>query len=181
MTTGEGGMVFARDSAIEKKIRILKNQGLSQSGNYIHEVLGYNYRMTNLQAAIGCAQVERLETILGKKNQNHNLYTNYLKNSSTIRLLEPIRGVSSYWMETVILEDSKQRDKVRHALESKGIETRPGFTDMTNLSFYAQSKKSSVGIYGLGESVINLPSGSKLTERQIELVTEALKESLANL
>lgn len=181
MTTGEGGMVFARDSAIENKIRILKNQGLSQSGNYFHEALGYNYRMTNLQAAIGCAQVERLETILDKKNQNHHLYRNYLKNSSTVRLLEPVRGVSSYWMETVILEDSKQRDKVRHALEAKGIETRPGFTDMTNLSFYAHSKKSSVGIYGLGESLINLPSGSKLTERQIELVTEALKESLANL
>lgn len=181
LTTGEGGMVFARDPAVAKKIRILKNQGLSQGGNYFHEVMGYNYRMTNLQAAIGCAQAERLETILGKKNQNHHLYKDYLENISTVRLLEPIRGVSSYWMETVILEDSRHMNKVRKDLMSKGIETRPGFTDMTDLSFYGQSMKSSTGIYGLGERVINLPSSPKLTEGDIELVTKVLKESLANL
>lgn len=181
MTTGEGGMVFARDPAIEKKIRILKNQGLSRVGNYIHEVVGYNYRMTNLQAAIGCAQAERLDTILGKKNQNHQIYREYLENISTIRLLEGIRGTSSYWMETVILEDSRDVNRVRQDLMSKGIETRPGFTDMTSLSFYAQSAKSSIGKYELGERVINLPSSSKLTESDIELVAKVLKDSIANL
>lgn len=176
ITTGEGGMVFSKDVNLDKQMRKLKNQGLSEPGSYHHDVVGFNYRMTNLQAAIGLAQTERLPEILSKKIANHASYAKALNQNQKIRLLEPIRGESSYWMETVILAEGMKADKLIENLKQMRIETRPGFSLNADLPMYAKSANQENLRFSLENRIINLPSSPLLKQEQIDYVCGVLSE-----
>ena len=174
LTTGEGGMVFAREATLEESIRKYKNQGLSAPGSYHHDRIGYNYRMTNLQAAIGVAQLERADEIIKHKLDNHETYVAKLGSHTGLRLLEPIRGISSYWMETLLIDLGISSNEIIEKLKLHGIESRPGFTEMTSLPMYTDSQVGAPGTKKRNSQIINLPSSPLLTSENIKFVAEKI-------
>lgn len=170
LTTGEGGMVFAKDVDLDNKIRKLKNQGLTSAGSYSHDVVGYNYRMTNIQAAIGLAQVERVDEILKKKVDNHHRYLNHLNSASHIRLLETSQGISSYWIETLIFEDQIDLKSLSKYMHENGVETRPGFSTMKTLPMFEKFSGDTKVSSKFENRVLNLPSSPKLSDSDIAIV-----------
>lgn len=170
LTTGEGGMVFAKDANLDKKIRKLKNQGLTSPGSYFHDVIGYNYRMTNIQAAIGLAQVERVDEILRNKILNHGIYLENLKSATNMRLLETSQGTSSYWIETLIFDTQIDLKLFSQFMKDNDVETRPGFTTMKKLPMFANERGESSVSSNFENRILNLPSSPKLRESDIAIV-----------
>jgi perosamine synthetase len=175
LTTGEGGMVFAKNIDLDKKIRKLKNQGLTSAGSYFHDVVGYNYRMTNIQAAIGLAQVERVTEILAKKIVNHGIYLDYFKGFSQARLLETSQGTSSYWIETLIFDKKVDLKSLSKYMYENGVETRPGFCTMKMLPMFKNNPGESEVSSNFEDRILNLPSSPILRELDIATVCNLLK------
>lgn len=183
VTCGEGGMVMTNDPALNEKIRLLKGQGMDPKRRYWHPVVGYNYRMTNIAAALGLAQMEQIDQFL---NYRHTMAARYDKLFADLRdkvdtpLVEPW-ATHSFWMYSVALKDSVKisRDAVIDALEARGIETRPFFFPAHVMPPY---REFGHGSYPLAEKIsargINLPSFVGISEEQQVRVVEALKKLL---
>lgn len=183
ITTGEGGMVTTNDDSIAKKVRLLKGQGVSGQNRYWHTVVGYNYRMTNIQAAIGCAQLENIEWHIDQRLRIANLYTQFLCDES--RIILPVNkdwAKNVYWMFSVVLSgfDEAQRNEVMAQLKEYNIETRPFFYPMHVLPPYQhlQPREELPVANRIGSSGINLPSYGELKEREILYISSALKKTL---
>ena len=174
LTTGEGGMVFAKNISVDALIRKLKNQGLSASGSYFHDIVGYNYRMTNIQAAIGLAQVERAQEIINKKKLNHSHYLNYLDRNKNMRLLETSQGISSYWMETLIFDEPVNMNSLSEFMYKNEVETRPGFSTMKKLPMFESEHGEFAVSSTFEDRILNLPSSAKLKETDISIVCNLL-------
>ena len=164
ITTGEGGMVVTNDASLYNKIGRLKGQGLMPGREYWHDIIGYNYRMTNICAAIGLAQMERIDEIIEKKRRIAMWYRDALKGIKGIRFFDEIGDVvNSFWMCSVILATAQQRDKVRKVLTDAGVETRPFFHPVHTMPMYRVDGQ----IFPIAESFalrgINLPSYPALT------------------
>lgn len=175
ITTGEGGMVVCKKEKHFKKINQLKNQGNSFSKTYFHDILGYNYRMTNIQAAIGCAQVERIDQILELKREVNKYYRSNLSNK--IIFLEKIKNSSpSYWMIPIIFPSIDQKILVEKELAKKNIETRPFFTPIDLLPFYNESKcLVAKNIYQKG---LLLPSHPLLNKDELNLICLTINNTI---
>lgn len=177
ITTGEGGMVLTHEADIAAKLKKLKNQGNSESVRYYHDILGYNYRMTNIQAALGVAQMGKIKQILQLKNAIQQRYIQGL-GSKLIFQRVPDHATSSYWMCSLLLRSEKEKEKVREALSKSNIETRPFFIPIDELPFYNSVKDCPVSreISSLG---MNLPSYPDLSyedqERIIEIILETIE------
>ena len=131
MTTGEGGMVVSNDKTLIERARHLKGQGLAAHREYWHDVVGFNYRMTNIQAAIGLAQLERVDEFIEKKRVLSKKYRKALSHTP-VKFHEEAPGTKhSYWMFSILAENSEQRDQLRESLAAAGVETRPLFTRYT--------------------------------------------------
>lgn len=175
ITTGEGGMVVTKSKEVMERAYHLKNQGVSQTREYWHDAVAYNYRMTNICAAIGLAQLEQADTILAKKRQIAAWYQEGLT-SLPLRTHDEEHGtVHSFWMCSIALDDSSARQPLRDHLKRAGIETRPLFYPShtlphctTNASFPVAESLSSRGI--------NLPSYPDLTKAQIEVICKEIRE-----
>ena len=129
ISTGEGGMIIFKNSKTAEKAKILRDHGMSKDKRYWHEVTGYNYRMTNLQAAVGVAQMEKLDLILDKKRKILKEYTqklNGVKGISRLPFLDK-KITHSNWLFGIILEKSSTRDTLIKQLLGLGIETRSFF------------------------------------------------------
>lgn len=138
LTTGEGGMVTSNDPLILNRIRKLKNQSVSEFKEYWHDELGYNYRMTNICAAIGDAQIDSLDEILEKKR---NIAERYIKNLDQIKTQQITpKSESSYWLNAFQFKDSNTVKKIREALKVKKIETRPCFPPIHKMPYLATSQ-----------------------------------------
>lgn len=175
ITTGEGGMVTTNSAEIDRKVRHLKGQGLAQGREYWHDVLGYNYRMTNICAAIGFAQLERVEQILAAKRDLARRYQSALADTSAVFQMPTPGEESSYWMVTVLLPDSDTRDKARSALARQGIETRPTFNPVHRMPMYRDLNARCPVSDDLAARGINLPSWHQLTLTDIEEICDVLK------
>ncbi len=156
ITTGEGGMVLTPHKEISDKIRKLKNQGNSDTVRYYHDILGYNYRMTNLQAAIGVAQLAKIDEILQRKRAIQQRYEDGLGTFLRMQQLAP-DSTSSYWMCSVLFSSIAEKERVVKALAKRNIETRPFFTPIDELPFYKKVNDCPISrqISDLG---LNLPS-----------------------
>ena len=176
ITTGEGGMVLTPHDHLAKKIRKLKNQGNSETTRYYHDILGYNYRMTNIQAAIGLAQMNKIDEILSLKS---NLQRKYEEGLGTkVSYQNILEGTtSSYWMCTIILKTEKEKDKVVKALETNNIETRPFFFPIDELPFYQKVEDCPVSksVYKRG---LNLPSYPALENEKQERIIKIIKANI---
>lgn len=187
ITTGEGGMVLTDDDAIAQKCRELRNLCFIPPRRFIHEDMGWNFRMTNLQAALGVAQLERIDEIVIKKREIGNWYNQLLKGlEEKIELpTENIEGAENiYWVYGIVLKKSVPFDALEamKKLGGMGIGTRPFFYPM-----HLQPVLNKKGMYfdeaypiaeNIAERGFYLPSGLALTYNQVEEVTIKLKSIL---
>jgi perosamine synthetase len=188
MTTGEGGMLTTSDDALAQRCRFLKDHGMSTERRYFHTELAFNYRMTNLQAALGVAQLEQLEGFIEKKRQIMGWYREALAGVPGVTLNPEREGVRNvYWMASVVLGEAVplMRDEVCARLKVRGIDTRPFFVPMSALPHLARSRRVGVSSEGcpvsaqLSERGLNLPSGCGLTRDDVARAAGALIEALA--
>ena len=186
VTTGEGGMVLADDDAIAAKCRSLRNLCFGETQRFVHEALGWNYRMTNLQAAVGVAQLERLDEFVRIKRRMGARYTQLLAGIEGLQL--PLARTdfadNIYWVFGVVLGDGMPMDAAgaMARLGRLGIGTRPFFWPM-----HEQPVWRGMGLFAgerhpvaerLARRGFYLPSGMALTDAQIELSAGALREIL---
>jgi perosamine synthetase len=183
ITTGEGGMLTTADSNLAERLRFLKDQGMARQRHYFHTELAFNYAMTNLQAALGVAQLERVECLIAKKRDIFGWYAERL--SDRIELNHERAGCRSvFWMTSAVLDDSAARERIGAGLAEAGVETRPFFVPMSQLP-HLQSCRA-VGVDGdrcavagdIAERGINLPSGCALQRADVDYVCDALLSML---
>ncbi len=188
MTTGEGGMLTTDDDALARRCRFLKDHGMSPERRYFHTELAFNYRMTNLQAALGLAQLEQLETFIAKKRQIMSWYREALASVPGLTWNPERAGARNvYWMISVVLGDEirPSRNEVCARLKARGVDSRPFFVPMSALPHLAQAR--AVGAVGDGCPVsarlsargLNLPSGCGLGRDDVARAARALIEALA--
>jgi len=176
ITTGEGGMVVTNDKTLYDRCIHFKGQGLAKHRQYWHDVIGYNYRMTNICAAIGLAQLEQVDDFIQRKRQIAEFYKSSFIDLQ-IKFHEEHKDVyHSYWMCSILVNEPEQRDKLRDFLEKKGIETRPLFYPVHTMPMYSdQFQKHSVAEY-LGWRGINLPSYPSMSNEQQLIVINCIKD-----
>lgn len=178
VTTGEGGMVTTNDETLFDRCVHYRGQGLAKHREYWHDVVGYNYRMTNICAAIGLAQLERANELLEKKRRIVELYMEELA-GLPIEVHSEHEGVRhSYWMVSILTENASTRDKVRHALTEAGIETRPVFSPVHTMPMYTKHFERHPVAERLGWGGINLPSWPGLGALDIKTICSTLKQAL---
>lgn len=170
ITTGEGGMVTSSSKTLMDKVRKLKNQGLS-GREYWHDEIGYNYRMTNICAAIGLAQLEQIEAIISKKLQIANTYREAFKNSMITMHGQMENSINSYWMCSILLPEADKREELRNFLRDQGIETRPLFFPAHQMPMYASR---AAGHFPVADEIsargLNLPSYPDLADEDVKWI-----------
>ena len=176
ITTGEGGMVVTDDPSLIEKVIHLKGQGLAKNREYYHDIIGYNYRMTNICAAIGCAQLERADELIVKKIRIAKWYEEKLKNTPVVFHSEVGDVKHSFWMVSILLKDSIEREKLREHLKQNGIETRPSFHPVHLMPMYYQEGFTLPAAEELGKRGINLPSYPDLNEADVEFICKKIIE-----
>ncbi len=181
ITTGEGGMVVTDDAELAAKVRLLKGQGMDTRRRYWFPIVGYNYRMTNIQAAIGLAQLERLDWFIQRRREVAGWYDDLLKDFPSIQTpVEASWAKNVYWLYSVCLpEDCDRELLIAHLLE-KGIETRPFFYPLHHMPPYLDDDGAAncpVAV-NLAARGINLPSSATLTEENVNRIVEALRVCL---
>lgn len=179
ITTGEGGMVVTRDAKLADKIRLLKGQGVSPTRQYYFEVVGYNYRMTNIEAAIGLAQLENATAFIERKREIARCYERLLRGTQGLRLpVEKHYALNSYWMYSIVVDDSfgTDRNSLMAHLRACSVETRPFFYPCHLLPPYRTGSLQCPVAEDLGNRGINLPSSAKLTDSQIEYIVNCIQE-----
>jgi perosamine synthetase len=180
ITTGEGGMITTSDQHLADTMRTLKGQGVDPDRRYWHPVIGYNYRMTNIEAAIGLAQLENISWHLRRRREIADLYNKYLAGlHDSIQLpVEKKWAKHAFWMYSVLLKDTVHlsRDEFMTELQDAGIETRPVFYPMHILPPYLEKDAR----YPVAEKIscrgINLPTHAGLTEEDIRYISETIEK-----
>jgi len=176
ITTGEGGMVVTNDEDLAEKCRHLRGQGVSPTQTYWHDVVGFNYRMTNVAAAIGCAQLEQVDQVLAKKAQIAGWYSERLQDTPGLTLQREAEWAHAVWWMNSILVEPTVRDSLMTAMRERGVDSRPFFYPAHTLPMYAAGASFPVAEY-LGAAGINLPSYPDLSEDDVDLVCAVLKRS----
>lgn len=177
ITTGEGGMVVCNDPVFAERCRHLRGQGVSATKTYWHDVIGFNYRMTNVAAAIGVAQLERVEEVLTAKRRIAERYIANLEGVPGVTLPPEMPWARNvYWMVSILV-DPAHRDPLMVFLKDRGVETRPFFYPAHTMPMYASETRFPVA-ERLGASGINLPSFPELTDGEIDMTCDLVKEYL---
>lgn len=182
VTTGEGGMVTTGDARLAAVVRRLRDHAFSPERHFWHTYLGYNYRMTNLQAAVGLAQVERMDALVEARRANRRRYDARLAGLPGLTLPTEAPGVSCvFWMYGVLVEDAfgLSRDALRIALAARGVETRTYFVPIHLQPVYRAAHRGEryPVAEGLCRRGLYLPSGSGLTDEDVEIVAGAIEAS----
>jgi perosamine synthetase len=178
VTCGEGGMVICTDAALAQRLRMVKGQGQSLTRRYWHEMLGFNYRMTNIAAAIGLAQIERLGPTLARKRAIGRQYRAMLAALPVTFQAIDERVAASDWLVSLLLPPGVDRDRLMAAMFSRGVDTRPVFYCAHQMPMYAAGAVLPVS-EDIAARGISLPSYPTLTELEMERVAESLREALA--
>lgn len=189
VTTGEGGMVLANDDALAARCRSLRNLCFVPERRFVHAELGYNFRMTNLQAALGVAQLERLDEFVLRKRAMGKKYTEAFADLKGVQLPLPATSYAEniYWVFGMVLDDSMSLDATRmmQLLKEKGVGTRPFFFGM-----HEQPVFRARGLFGKGEFPeterlsrrgFYIPSGLGLTDDQQSLVIDRVRSAFQEI
>ena len=169
ITTGGGGAILTNNEELAKKAKHLTTTAkVKHSWEFIHDQVGYNYRMPNINAALGCAQLENITNTLKRKRQLFNKYEKAFHNITGANLVkEPNESKSNYWLQTILLDNSHKnfRDDILKATNKKGIMTRPAWTLMHLLDPYKHFPKMNLSqSINLSKRLINIPSSSNLIQ-----------------
>lgn len=184
VTTGEGGMVTSNSDTLTDRLRLLRGQGMDPARRYWFPVVGYNYRMTNIQAAIGVAQLERLDDLLRVRHAIAKRYEIGL--SSLDDQLDQVaiaKGVTAVpWLQNVFLRDadSQRRDAVMTQLSALGVESRPVFYPMHVLPTFADTTRAFPVADDWTARGISLPLHTALSLEDVDRVCDALRDALSN-
>lgn len=179
ITTGEGGMLLFKDAKVAQKAMVLRDHGMSKDKRYWHEFVGYNYRLTNLQAAVGVAQFERLEQFVKAKRKIANTYIDTLAKFKFFSTpFDTQEYLNSYWLFTFLVKEDAPfgRDDLMEYLNEQGIETRPVFYPMHQMAPYQSygSKEDLQVSARVSSRGISLPSSVNLTELELTHICKAL-------
>jgi perosamine synthetase len=182
ITTGEGGMILFQDSKVAQRARILRDHGMSKDRRYWHDFVGYNYRLTNIQAAIGVAQMEKFQKILEKKITISKFYDSILHGSDGIVKLpfQPKHSIHSNWLYGIILDKKINRENISSELLALGIETRPFFFPLHTMPPYMEYKKSNSLSHSidLSSQGLSLPTSVDLTDNELQSISLSVKRVL---
>ena len=191
ITTSGGGALICATENEAARVRFLATQARENRPYYYHETIGYNYRLSNISAAIGCAQIEELAARVARRREIHGLYLRGLEDAAGVTVHDNPGDDfnSNFWLTTVILDKKSARmtpDEVRLRLLEEGIETRLLWRPMNmqpvyeKCPYYYNDSFKSLGYSGVGEWLFNqglcLPSGSSLTNEEVETVIAKLKK-----
>lgn len=185
ITTGEGGMVTTNDDELAEKLRLYRGQGMDNKRRYWFPVIGYNYRMTNMQAAIGLAQLENIESALTERAILAQWYDQALQPlSKQIVLPKQQNGAKHvYWMYNIFLRegDEKRRDAVMRQLNEYGVETRPVFYPLHQLPPYYSENAVYPVADAWAQRGINLPTHQHLTQANVNHISSLLTNILSQI
>lgn len=186
ITTGEGGMLLTDDEALAERCRLHRNLCFQGERRFVHQELGRNFRMTNLQAAVGAAQMERIDQAIAKKRWMGQRYTEHLRDTPGVHLpIERPWAKHVYWVYGVVLDDSVPFDATEFArrLAERGVQTRPFFWPMHEQPVFRQMGLFRAERYPVAERLarrgLYLPSGMALTESQLDRVSTAVRDILS--
>ncbi len=177
ITTGEGGMVVSNNKQLIERAAYLKSQAVSSVREYWHDEIGFNYRMTNICAAIGVAQLERADQILKRKRDLATWYRAELAGTSLTFQTDYPDSINSYWMVSALADDASTRDKIRNYLKDRCIETRPLFYPAHTMPSFKTIESFPVA-ESLSQRGLNLPSYPGLTREQVAYICSKIKEAL---
>jgi perosamine synthetase len=176
LTMGEGGAVLIKNPELADRARLIRNHGMRPERRYWHEAIGHNFRLTNMQAALGCGQLEKLPKIIAEKNRVLARYQSRLTQQSGIRLQKFPEAVNPVlWAFAVRLMDLPKgltRDEVQKQMISRGVETRPGFFSFSKMPLY---NAPALPVSEMtSESCLSLPSFAQLEDSKIDWICEQL-------
>lgn len=183
ITTGEGGICLTNNEELAERMRNLRDHAMSKNRRYWHETIGFNYRMTNLQAAVGVAQLKKLDKFVEKRRQIAKWYAEELKElegKGLIRLHPEMEWAKCvYWMYSILVEDKARmsRDELMRKLENVRIETRPFFVPMHLLPMYNSGERLPAA-EELARKGINLPSSVTLNEINVFTIAKQIEKEL---
>ncbi len=174
ITTGEGGIVATNDKTLYDRAVHFKGQGLAKHREYWHDVIGYNFRMTNICAAIGLAQLERADEIIQKKREVFGWYKNNLKDMP-VEVYDSDENVfNTYWMVNILAKSAEGRDKLREHLKTDGIETRPTFYPVHTMPMYTAKYQRHPVAEDIGWRGINMPSYPDLKKADVDYICNSI-------
>ena len=173
ITTGEGGMCVTNDSNVYDRMQLLRDHGMNRTDRYKYDVVGYNYRMTNPQAALGLAQIEEIDSILAARETIEQWYTDRLREYAGVTLRDPTAEYKSVnWLFTCL---TRNRDALISRLAENGIETRPMFFPLHTMDIYKKyaPKECAISI-GLSSRGISLPTYFGMPHSFVERITHII-------
>jgi len=181
ITTGGGGMVVGDNEELVEKVRFLSSQAKKDTLYFIHDEIGYNYRMLNLQAALGTSQIDQLESFIETKIKNYKIYKEELEKIEGLEILPFVEGIrANHWFYSLKIDKEKYgigRDELLQKLVDAGIQTRPIWGLIYQQKPYStcQSYEIEKALYYY-DRILNLPCSSNLTEKEVYQVIEKIKE-----
>jgi perosamine synthetase len=160
ITTGGGGMILTNDEKVGKLAKHLTTQAkIKHPWEYRHDMIGYNYRMPNLNAALGCAQMEKLNYFIGKKRELAEIYSDFFKKTGIQFFNEPENCYSNYWLNTIILRDADEKNQFLEITNRKNVMTRPVWHLMNRLPMFESCQSGDLtNSNWFDERVVNIPS-----------------------
>jgi perosamine synthetase len=163
ITTGGGGMILTDDERLAKQAKhITTTAKIPHPYEYVHDEIGYNYRLPNLNAALGCAQMESLNYILTYKRELANRYKNFFKEENIHFVSEQKNAKANYWLNTIVLKDKKERNIFLEETNKAGVMTRPVWQLMNKMEMFKECQSSKLSnAQWLEERVVNIPSSVK--------------------
>ena len=181
ITTGGGGMVVGDNEELVEKVRFLSSQAKKDTLYFIHDEIGYNYRMLNLQAALGTSQIDQLESFIETKIKNYKIYKEELEKIEGLEILPFVEGIrANHWFYSLKIDKEKYgigRDELLQKLVDAGIQTRPiwGLIHQQKPYSACQNYEIEKALYYY-DRILNLPCSSNLTEKEVYQVIEKIKE-----
>ena len=182
ITTGEGGMITTNDADFYHQAMFLRDQAMSKKKRYWHDMMGFNYRMTNMQAALGLAQMQSIDDMLRRRMEILGLYRQVIETSDTVRLNFTANWAkSAYWMICLEVDrfDERTREQFMLRLAENGIDTRPYFYPLTTLPMYKGNTPP--GAASKSVAGINLPTFHTLSSADIERIGTTVNKQLRDL
>jgi len=188
LTAGEGGLLATNDTELYNRVLFLRDHGrIPGDVSFNNAEVAYKYKMSSLQAALGYAQLNRVEELVNKKRQIFNWYRQGLEDATYLQLnAEPEGTKNSYWMSSVIVDEQREWPKLKlmKALAQKGIDSRPFFNPLSSIPAYSDFKQAAIArernlnAYRVSRQAINLPSALILSQEDVAYVCEVLLDLL---
>lgn len=166
ITTGGGGMLLFMNEKLAKRAKHITTQAkVPHKWEFVHDEISFNYRMPNINAALGCAQMETLPRFVANKRELAKIYAHYFQSKDIQFFTEPQDCQSNYWLNVVILKNKEERDSFLEYTNSQGIMTRPIWSLMNKLPMFQYCQQDALkNAQWLEERVVNIPSSVRLTE-----------------